>query len=103
GSRREHRFVSSRRWTRNRAHAAARERDKMNPTASFDERPLIAHVIYRFDVGGLENGLVNLVNRMPEDAYRHAIVALTEITDFRKRVLRDDVKFFALHKQPGHA
>ena len=27
--------------------------------------PLVAHVIYRLDVGGLENGVVNLINRMP--------------------------------------
>jgi sugar transferase (PEP-CTERM/EpsH1 system associated) len=68
-----------------------------------DPRPLIAHVVYRFDVGGLENGVVNLINRMPGHAYRHAVVSLTEITDFRKRIQRDDVQFVALHKQPGHA
>ncbi len=27
--------------------------------------PLIAHVVYRFDIGGLENGVVNLINRLP--------------------------------------
>ena len=25
--------------------------------------PLIAHIIYRLDVGGLENGLVRLINQ----------------------------------------
>lgn len=69
-----------------------------------DLRPLVAHVMYRFDVGGLEkNGVVNLINHMPRDAYRHAIISLTEITDFRKRIKRDDVQFIALNKQPGHA
>ncbi len=67
-----------------------------------DLRPLIVHVMYRFDVGGLENGIVNLINHMPAAAYRHAIVALTEVTDFRARVRRDDVEFIALHKPPGH-
>ncbi len=67
-----------------------------------DARPLIAHVVYRFDVGGLENGVVNLVNRLPTDAFRHAIVSLTTITDFRARILRDDVSFIALDKAPGH-
>jgi len=71
--------------------------------ASRDPRPLIAHVVYRFDVGGLENGVVNLINRMSGHAYRHAVVSLTEITDFRKRIQRDDVQFIALHKPPGHA
>lgn len=68
-----------------------------------DPRPLIAHVVFRFDVGGLENGIVNLLNLLPRDRFRHAVVALTEITAFRERVLRDDVEFHALHKPPGHA
>jgi sugar transferase (PEP-CTERM/EpsH1 system associated) len=60
------------------------------------------HVVFRFDVGGLENGIVNLINHMPADAYRHAIVALTEVTNFRQRIRRDDVEFVSLHKAPGH-
>jgi len=68
-----------------------------------DTRPLVAHVMYRFDVGGLENGIVNLINHMPYDAYRHVVISLTEITDFRKRISRDDVEFIAIKKPPGHA
>ena len=67
-----------------------------------DRRPLIAHVVFRFDVGGLENGVVNLLNRLPSEAYRHVIIALTDITDFRKRIARHDVQFIALEKAPGH-
>ena len=67
-----------------------------------DTRPLVVHVVYRFDTGGLENGVVNLINRMPATAYRHLVIALTEITDFKKRITRDDVEFLALKKPPGH-
>lgn len=67
-----------------------------------DPRPLVAHIVYRFDTGGLENGVVNLINHMPADSYRHAIIALTEVTDFRQRIQRDDVQFISLHKPPGH-
>ena len=67
-----------------------------------DPRPLVAHVMYRFDTGGLENGIVNLINHMPSDRYRHAVIALTEVTDFRKRIQRDDVLFISLNKAPGH-
>jgi sugar transferase (PEP-CTERM/EpsH1 system associated) len=67
-----------------------------------DSRPLVVHVMHRFDVGGLENGVVNLINHMPADRYRHAIIALTEVTDFRKRIRRDDVQFISLNKPPGH-
>jgi sugar transferase (PEP-CTERM/EpsH1 system associated) len=66
-----------------------------------DPRPLIAHVMFRFDVGGLENGVVNLLNRLPASRYRHAVIAMTEVDDFRDRVKRDDVSFHALHKPPG--
>ena len=66
-----------------------------------DKRPLVVHLMYRFDTGGLENGVVNLVNHMPPDAYRHAIVALSEVSDFRNRIERTDVEFLALHKPPG--
>lgn len=71
-------------------------------SAQADERPLVMHVMYRFDTGGLENGIVNLINHMPGNAYRHAVLALTEVTDFRERVRRRDVEFIALKKPPGH-
>lgn len=69
--------------------------------ASHDPRPLIVHVLFRLQVGGLENGVVNLINQMPADRYRHAIVCLSEATDFRKRIARDDVAIYEMHKKPG--
>ncbi len=66
-----------------------------------DERPLIAHIIYRLGIGGLENGLVNLINHMPEIRYRHVIICMTEYTDFRYRIYKKDVKFYQLHKREG--
>lgn len=57
--------------------------------------------MYRFDTGGLENGVVNLINHMPADAYRHAVLAMTEVTDFKQRITRSDVEFIALRKPPG--
>ena len=68
---------------------------------SVDTRPVVVHVMYRFDTGGLENGVVNLINTMPAAAYRHVVLALTEVTDFKQRVKRTDVEFIALHKPPG--
>lgn len=66
------------------------------------EAPLVLHVVYRFDVGGLENGVVNLINHMPTDAYRHAVLSLTEVTDFKRRIRDPGVPTLALHKPPGH-
>lgn len=70
--------------------------------AEGDTRPLVLHVMYRFDTGGLENGVVNLINHMSAHAYRHAVLALTEVTDFRHRIHRKDVEFISLNKPPGH-
>jgi sugar transferase (PEP-CTERM/EpsH1 system associated) len=66
------------------------------------QRPLIVHVIYRLDVGGLENGLVNIINRTPAERYRHAIISLTDVSEFRQRITRNDVPCIALHKRPGN-
>jgi sugar transferase (PEP-CTERM/EpsH1 system associated) len=64
---------------------------------------LVLHVLHRFDTGGLENGVVNLLNHMPRDAFAHAVLALTEVNPiFKQRVQRSDVQFFELKKKPGH-
>ena len=64
--------------------------------------PLVAHVVFRFDYGGLENGIVNLVNRMPAERFRHAIIALEGIgTEFSRRVQRRDVELVTIDKRPG--
>jgi len=62
---------------------------------------LIVHIIYRLGIGGLENGLVNLINKLPADKYRHAIICLTDSTDFSQRIKRSDVAIYQLHKKPG--
>lgn len=63
--------------------------------------PLIAHVIFRLGVGGLENGVVNLINGLPAEKYRHAIVCIDRITDFQHRLLRKDVELVSIRKKPG--
>ena len=65
--------------------------------------PLVVHLIYRLDIGGLETLLVDTINRMPAERYRHAIVCLTDYTDFAERIARPDVELYALHKAPGLA
>ncbi|MFK8017443.1 MAG: TIGR03088 family PEP-CTERM/XrtA system glycosyltransferase [Gammaproteobacteria bacterium] len=65
-----------------------------------DSRPLIAHVIHRFAMGGMENGIVNLINGMDRD-FAHAIICLDQSTEFSQRLTRDDVQIFSLRKKPG--
>lgn len=63
--------------------------------------PLIAHVLHHFGVGGMENGVVNLINHLPPQRYRHAIICLTSYTDFHLR-LNPTVEIVALNKRAGH-
>jgi sugar transferase (PEP-CTERM/EpsH1 system associated) len=65
--------------------------------------PLIAHVVYHFGVGGLENGVVNLINRLPASRWRHAVIALTRVAPaMQERITRPDVTYVSLDKAPGH-
>ncbi len=66
------------------------------------EPPLIAHIIFRLDFGGLENGLVNLINHMPTEKYRHVVICATDFTDFKKRITNTNVTVYALNKKPGN-
>jgi sugar transferase (PEP-CTERM/EpsH1 system associated) len=52
-------------------------------------------------IGGLENGLVNLINRIPPHRYRHAIVCMTDYSDFSLRIRREDVQIFSMNKKLG--
>ncbi|MES2152914.1 MAG: TIGR03088 family PEP-CTERM/XrtA system glycosyltransferase [Pseudomonadota bacterium] len=65
--------------------------------------PLVVHLIYALDFGGLETLMAECVNRMAPDKYRHAIICLTSYTDFVHKITRPDVEIFALHKPPGLA
>lgn len=63
--------------------------------------PRVVHVIQHLAMGGMENGIVNLINYTPADRIAHAVVCLSHYTDFRARITNPDVPVVALHKQPG--
>jgi sugar transferase (PEP-CTERM/EpsH1 system associated) len=52
-------------------------------------------------IGGLENGLVNLINAIPRDRYRHCIVCLTESSDFASRIQGHDVPVLTMNRKEG--
>ena len=71
-------------------------------TGAVRQAPLIAHVLHRFGTGGLENGLVNIINRTPPERYRHALVCLTDAGPFLARIRAPDLQVVELHSRPGH-
>jgi sugar transferase (PEP-CTERM/EpsH1 system associated) len=66
------------------------------------DRPLVAHIIYALSTGGLENGLVNIINRSPPDRYRHVVICLTSADEFVQRITVQDVDVIQLRKRPGY-
>lgn len=66
-------------------------------------RRCIVHVVYSFGIGGLENVIVQLINRLPHDQFDHVVLSLTTVSDFKQRIERSDVRYIELNKQPGHA
>ena len=62
----------------------------------------VVHFIYRLATGGLENVVVQLINHLPSDLFRHTVIALTDVDpDFARRIHRDSVEIIALNKPPG--
>lgn len=66
-----------------------------------ESRAHLVHVVHRFDTGGMENGLVNLVNLLPADRFRHTIVPLTDAGRMTTRVTNPEVRIHPLGLRPG--
>lgn len=64
-----------------------------------DPRPLIVHVIHHLVIGGMENGLVNLINHLPESEFRHAVFCIDDHSSFAERIRRRDVPVVDLHRR----
>ncbi len=62
---------------------------------------MVAHVVHALRIGGLENGLVNLINGTPLNRYRHAVLCLTSYDRFAQRITRSDTELFTLDKREG--
>lgn len=62
----------------------------------------VMHVLHRFAVGGLENGVVNIVNGLKDESLEHIIVCMTDADPvFRKRIRNAHVSIIELNKKPG--
>lgn len=66
-------------------------------------RVRVVHVVYSFSVGGLENVIVQLINRLPVERFEHVLVSLTGFGEFAQRIRQPGVRLIALDKGPGHA
>ena len=62
------------------------------------EPALIMHVLHHLVVGGMENGVVNLINHLPRERFRHAVLCIEDYSDFRQRIVHSDVEVHALRR-----
>jgi len=62
----------------------------------------VMHILHRFTTGGLENGLVNIINQLPDSMFEHTIVCITDYDpEFADRLMASDVKIISLNKPAG--
>lgn len=62
----------------------------------------VMHVLHRFAVGGLENGVVNIINGLADSSIDHIVVSLTDVDPiFARRLKNPRVQLIELHKLPG--
>lgn len=65
-----------------------------------NDRPLIAHVLYRLDTGGMERIVASLINAT-RDRYRHAVIVLAGFGPLRREIEDSVVACRSLDKKPG--
>ena len=60
-------------------------------------KPLrIAHVVHSLELGGLENGVVNLLNKLNSAQFDHTLICLTRAGTFVERIQNKDVTLIEL-------
>lgn len=62
----------------------------------------VGHTIYAFKEGGMERGLLNIVNHGDPSRFTHTIICLTEAGAFARQITSASCQVIELHKYPGH-
>jgi sugar transferase (PEP-CTERM/EpsH1 system associated) len=63
-------------------------------------KTVIAHLIYRLDIGGLERVMLNCINQMQDADFKHIIISLTDANHFAQNE-HNHVEVFSLGKKEG--
>jgi sugar transferase (PEP-CTERM/EpsH1 system associated) len=61
----------------------------------------ILHVVHSLEVGGLENGLVNLLNALDPERFEHSVCCLTKSGKFAERIASAGIKIVELDLPAG--
>jgi len=62
----------------------------------------VVHIVFNFSTGGLENGLVNIINHLPKEKFQHSIICLKNYDqNFFERITNTETTIHALNKPSG--
>ena len=70
--------------------------------ARTDRKISVAQLTYSLGQGGVERGIVHLVNRLPADQFRQIVISLTEPTDLAGEITNREAKLYRLQKRAGN-
>ena len=58
----------------------------------------ILHIVHSLQIGGMENGVVNLINRLPPGSFQHAVCCISRSGPMADRIRRGDVEIWEIGK-----
>lgn len=62
----------------------------------------VVHFVYRLAIGGMENVVLQIVNDLPRESFRHTIIAITDVEpELVKKIKNSSVNIVELKKPPG--
>jgi sugar transferase (PEP-CTERM/EpsH1 system associated) len=64
------------------------------------QMPTIVHLIYRLDIGGLERVMLNCINQMQGENFKHVIISLTDANNFSQDK-SNFIEVYCLDKREG--
>ena len=62
----------------------------------------IIHILYSFDIGGLETGIVNLVNKMDSNKFSHSICIFSRSIGSLEKIKNKNIKIFIVNRKFRH-
>jgi len=62
----------------------------------------ILHLLHKLSCGGMENGVVNLINRMEYERFSNVICSLTTSDEYQNRIISKRKKIYNLNKKEGN-
>ena len=68
----------------------------------YREKIHIHHVLLSLQPGGLENGVVNVVNRLDPEKFRSSVCCLRTTGEFAKRIIRSDASVHEMRSSGGN-